>query len=440
MKWLLDQNAIKIAASYFEIYNEKIYDLLDTSDRKLNLDLRETDKKEIIIAGVTVVDICKLEGFTVAHETALSQRSTGATKLNQESSRSHFILQLTIKIKQGEKEFMSKIHLIDLAGSEDNKRTGNFGMRMNESCAINKSLFVLGQVVEGLNKCQSRIPYRDSKITRLLQDSLGGRALGVMIACCSPNEENFLDTYNTLNFATKSSLVKNIVAVNEIVAQKLAEDVSRKASLQEWKSKKVDLGPPSKKIRTSGEGSRTSDPKHILKPRNSYSENLVVGGNREEFEREVNSRVEEKVAAKMKELTNNLVSSKQFQRAVTDRFALVEHRLDKKLELVSKAAIEKENLAQKVDVIDLESLKETTKKEMLDVINNGNLKSMYGALIRMKLKMIGKKRAEAILESRERDGIFVELDDLIRTGLKATQISSIFKVLCIDVGKYCHPD
>ncbi|KAH9271489.1 hypothetical protein BASA83_006344 [Batrachochytrium salamandrivorans] len=162
-----------LSAAYLEIYNEKIFDLLAPGDSKplQNLDLRENIKGNIIVVGLSSTPIRSFADFEKLHEAALKNRSTAATNLNETSSRSHFIMQLS-------------------AGSEDNKRTGMFGARMVESGAINKSLFVLGQVVEALNKGQPRIPYRDSKITRLLQDSLGGSAVGLMIACCAPGENH----------------------------------------------------------------------------------------------------------------------------------------------------------------------------------------------------------------------------------------------------------
>ncbi|KAJ3000870.1 Kinesin-like protein kif22 [Globomyces sp. JEL0801] len=207
-----------IEASYLEIYNEKIFDLLDTTTRtKPNtLELRETAGKEIVVSGITTIK---------------------TTSENRKSRLS------------------SKLHLIDLAGSEDNKRTGNSGARMNESCAINKSLFVLGQVVEGfpIGKLNYYFNNSDSKVTRFLQDSLGGNAIGLMIACCSPTEENYVDTYNTLNFATKSSLIKNVVQVNEIIIKK-DDTNSRKDALKEWRSKqKKPSLPPPKRARRSDE-------------------------------------------------------------------------------------------------------------------------------------------------------------------------------------------
>ncbi len=170
---------------------------------------------------------------------ALKRRLTAATNLNETSSRSHFITQLHVVVERDGKTYSSKINLIDLAGSEDNKRTGNTGIRMAESGAINKSLFTLGQVVEALNKNHARIPYRDSKITRILQDSLGGTAIGVMIACISPEEDNYLDTFNTLVFASKSSLVKNVAVINELPKKESAQE--RMAEFMKWKKTRTGI-------------------------------------------------------------------------------------------------------------------------------------------------------------------------------------------------------
>ncbi|KAJ3274948.1 Kinesin-like protein kif22 [Terramyces sp. JEL0728] len=406
----LDAN-ISISASYLEIYNEKIYDLLTTS--ATNLDLRETGSKEIVVAGVTRVGLKSMNDFTIYHQKALKQRSTAETKLNESSSRSHFILQLNIFQKRKNIELNSKLHLIDLAGSEDNKRTGNSGQRMNESCAINKSLFVLGQVVEGLNKNSSRIPYRDSKVTRFLQDSLGGNAIGVMIACCSPIEENYIDTFNTLNFAQKSSLIKNTVTVN---ASKLN---SRLDALTEWKKSKASTKrlssesqnaiPTSKRPRLSAESNHST----------SFSDSVL--GTRE-FEDKVNKIVEERIKSILEKnvLTKKLQKTKQVLQGKLKKDAANNDNTESKIETANpkdKFKIE----AESKENHDLDALKVSTTKSMLHILNHGNMKAI------MTLKMIGKKRAEAILECREREGAFNELNDLERAGLKHSQVSSIFK-------------
>lgn len=112
-----------------------------------------------------------------------------------------------------------KLYLVDLAGSEDNRRTGNQGIRLKESGAINLSLFTLNKVVDSLNSGTSvRVPYRDSKLTRLLQDSLGGSAHSVMITNIAPEYKYYFDTFSALNFAAKSKLIVNKPFTRETVA------------------------------------------------------------------------------------------------------------------------------------------------------------------------------------------------------------------------------
>lgn len=109
--------------------------------------------------------------------------------------------------------------MVDLAGSEDNRRTGNQGIRLKESGAINLSLFTLSKVVDSLNSSAAvRVPYRDSKLTRLLQDSLGGSAHSVMITNIAPEEKYYFDTFSALNFAAKSKLIVNKPFTQETVA------------------------------------------------------------------------------------------------------------------------------------------------------------------------------------------------------------------------------
>ncbi|KAJ3326326.1 Kinesin-like protein kif22 [Boothiomyces sp. JEL0866] len=421
---------ISISASYLEIYNEKIYDLLTASTS--NLDLRETSNKEIVVAGVTRVGLKTMEDFATYHQKALKQRSTAETKLNESSSRSHFILQLNILQKRKNIELNSKLHLIDLAGSEDNKRTGNSGQRMNESCAINKSLFVLGQVVEGLNKNASRIPYRDSKITRFLQDSLGGNAIGVMIACCSPIEENYIDTFNTLNFAQKSSLIKNTVTINStsefsLIPDKKEDLSSRLEALTEWKKSKASTK------RLSTESQNTLQP--AKRPRLSTDSNnsvsltgSVLGT--QEFEDKVNLIVEQRIKSILEKnnLTQKMQKTKKVLEGKLKKESLNKENAANNIALPAEKK-KKENTEEKQilkveikDNHDLDALKNSTTNSMLHVLNHGNMKAI------MTLKMIGKKRAEAILDAREKDGEFVELKDLERAGLKQSQISSIFKV------------
>lgn len=200
-----------VTFSYLEIYNEKVQDLLKPGST--DLPIREDAGHNIFVAGLTEKVIETFDDFKNSFSPASSNRTVAATKLNEYSSRSHSILMLKICRKVEGKMFRGKVYLIDLAGSEDNRRTGNQGIRMKESAAINKSLFVLGEVVDAINHNQIRIPYRNSKLTRLLQDSIGGSCHSVMITNIAPEQHYYYDTYCTLNFATKS---KKIVNTNTI--------------------------------------------------------------------------------------------------------------------------------------------------------------------------------------------------------------------------------
>ncbi|EOB14086.1 Kinesin-like protein KIF22 [Nosema bombycis CQ1] len=181
-------NSPFLSISYLEIYNEKVYDLLDPKE----LNLREFNGV-ILVPGLSTKKIFNLKDFDLIFKKGLENRTTGETKLNQFSSRSHSIL----RIQRGD----VKLHLIDLAGSENNRKTGNEGVRLTESSNINRSLFVLAKVVNSIINKEIRIPYRDSKLTRLLQDSLGGNSICCIIANINDDESCIGDTINTLMFA-----------------------------------------------------------------------------------------------------------------------------------------------------------------------------------------------------------------------------------------------
>ncbi|KAJ2655677.1 hypothetical protein IWW48_005418 [Coemansia sp. RSA 1200] len=219
-----------VRVSYYEIYKEAVFDLFgkpveSTGGSSSGLPIREDANRRIFVAGLTERRIQTFEQFETAFQKASGRRRTASTKLNDQSSRSHAILTVQVQwtddivnTADGKgKTWCGKLHLIDLAGSEDNRRTENGRDRMAESSAINRSLFVLGQVVEALNTGASRVPYRDSKMTRILQDSLGGECLGMMIVNVAPGSKFLHDTHNTLSFATKSREVVNRPVAHEVV-------------------------------------------------------------------------------------------------------------------------------------------------------------------------------------------------------------------------------
>ncbi|PPQ74075.1 hypothetical protein CVT24_012945 [Panaeolus cyanescens] len=211
------QYQTSLSVSYMEIYKDEVYDLLVTRENAPKLPVRENDAGVVFVANLSRVPLSSVEEFDSIYTAATKHRSVGATNLNRASSRSHAVLTIeaTMLDLDSNTTLLGKINLVDLAGSENNKLTGNDPSRMAESAAINKSLSVLGQVVHALNIGASRIPYRNSKLTRILQDALGGSSVGLLICNLAPGLKFRQDTLNTLNFAVRTKNVENKPVVNE---------------------------------------------------------------------------------------------------------------------------------------------------------------------------------------------------------------------------------
>ncbi|CAO3639339.1 unnamed protein product [Cunninghamella echinulata] len=217
-------STVNITMSYMEILKESVFDMLTTKGKNINLDIREDIHRDVFVANLTEKPVETYKDFQKLFSLACKNRSTASTKLNKRSSRSHAILSLKVTTvspvqsnddgEAHDETIIGKINLIDLAGSEDNRKSGNGKARMTESAAINKSLFVLGQVVEALNNGTTRIPFRDSKMTRILQSTLTGKSLGMMIINIAPGYNFFTDTFNTLNFAHRSKEIKSTPKAN----------------------------------------------------------------------------------------------------------------------------------------------------------------------------------------------------------------------------------
>ncbi|XP_033057280.1 chromosome-associated kinesin KIF4A [Trachypithecus francoisi] len=208
-----------LKVSYLEIYNEEILDLLCPSREKAQINIREDPKEGIKIVGLTEKTVLVALDTVSCLEQGNNSRTVASTAMNSQSSRSHAIF--TISIEQRKKSdknssFRSKLHLVDLAGSERQKKTKAEGDRLKEGKNINRGLLCLGNVISALgdDKKGGFVPYRDSKLTRLLQDSLGGNSHTLMIACVSPADSNLEETLNTLRYADRARKIKNKPIVN----------------------------------------------------------------------------------------------------------------------------------------------------------------------------------------------------------------------------------
>lgn len=209
-----------VRASYLEIYNEEIRDLLNiTMGRKL--EIKERPDTGVYVKDLTTHVIKDIEEMDQLMSKGNKNRSVGATEMNATSSRSHSIFTITVEASEedesGEQRIRAgKLHLVDLAGSERQSKTGATGDRLKEATKINLSLSALGNVISALvDGRSSHIPYRDSKLTRLLQDSLGGNAKTLMVATMSPASYNYDETISTLRYANRAKNIKNKPKVNE---------------------------------------------------------------------------------------------------------------------------------------------------------------------------------------------------------------------------------
>ncbi|KAL9829844.1 Kinesin-like protein KIN-12B [Arabidopsis thaliana] len=212
--------------SFLEIYNEQITDLLDPSLK--NLMIREDVKSGVYVENLTEEYVKNLKDLSKLLVKGLANRRTGATSVNAESSRSHCVFTCVVEshcksVADGLSSFKtSRINLVDLAGSERQKLTGAAGDRLKEAGNINRSLSQLGNLINILAEIsqtgkQRHIPYRDSRLTFLLQESLGGNAKLAMVCAVSPSQSCRSETFSTLRFAQRAKAIQNKAIVNEVM-------------------------------------------------------------------------------------------------------------------------------------------------------------------------------------------------------------------------------
>ncbi|XP_023177562.2 kinesin-like protein KIF21A isoform X2 [Drosophila hydei] len=218
-----------VAVQFIELYNEDIIDLLDPFNKNSSFKIHESGNGQITVAGATIKPINESQDALKLLQQGALARTTASTKMNDLSSRSHAVFTLFVrrqqmiepKINFSDSDFetlTSKFHFVDLAGSERLKRTLATGDRAREGISINCGLLALGNCISALgdkSKKVSHVPYRDSKLTRLLQDSLGGNSQTLMIACISPSDRDFMETLNTLKYANRARNIKNKVQINQ---------------------------------------------------------------------------------------------------------------------------------------------------------------------------------------------------------------------------------
>uniref|UniRef100_A0A672I6F9 Kinesin-like protein n=1 Tax=Salarias fasciatus TaxID=181472 RepID=A0A672I6F9_SALFA len=232
-----------VRSSYLEIYQEEIRDLL-CKDNNRKLELKESPDFGVYVKDLSSVVTKNATEIEHVMNIGNQSRSVGFTNMNERSSRSHAIFVITVECSEagpdGEDHIrVGKLNMVDLAGSERQSKTGAKGKRLKEAAKINLSLSALGNVISALVDGKStHVPYRDSKLTRLLQDSLGGNAKTVMIATVGPSHKNFDETLATLRYASRTKKIKNKPRINEdpkdALLREFQEEIARlKAQLEE---------------------------------------------------------------------------------------------------------------------------------------------------------------------------------------------------------------
>ena len=301
-----------VRCSFVEIYNEEVRDLLVNNNKKL--DIREDKKKGTYVKDLTYVTLKDTEDIQKCLDKGNKNRHVGATSMNDQSSRSHSLFTVYLEIEENGKIRSGKLNLVDLAGSERVGKTNATGQTFDEGKKINLSLTALGSVIDALSFNKKYVPYKDSKLTRLLQDSLGGNTKTVMFANISPASYNYDETVGTLRYASRAKLIKNAPKINED-----PKDALLRKYEEEIKALKEQL-------ESAQSGEKTKKIVKVKKPRPPKVKKENNGDQDEEEEEQENNEndgyndfalVEEedksKLEARLAELEKNLLDNKKLE-------------------------------------------------------------------------------------------------------------------------------
>jgi kinesin family protein 5 len=353
-----------VKVSYCEIYLEKIRDLLNVN--KNNLKIHEDRTRGVFIAELTEKYVSDAREVFEIMKVGLDNRVVGCTNMNQQSSRSHSLFSLTVS-QTNSRDFIAKtgkLYLVDLAGSEKVAKTSSCGIRLEEAKNINKSLTMLGLVINSLTDGKStHIPYRDSKLTRVLQDSLGGNSKTSLIITCSPSVFNEAETISTLRFGIRAKCIKNKPKVNrdftiaelKIMLGKCREELSKKDKyIQKLETR---LASNSSKVENPGISREDSSVSTELEEIKHFSYDEVIGELellKERLSKEVkhSDKVQAELISKDDQLSHQLAVTEVLEK--------------KNLDFKSRTTELEKNLREKNEALDkFEVVKETLEKELL---------------------------------------------------------------------------
>lgn len=357
-----------IRASYLQIYNEVIFDLLRPD--RANLQIREDKKKGVFVEGLSEWAVRSPIDIYGLMKKGQQSRATAATKLNDVSSRSHAVFIIVVeqmsiisdengnkKSKNFEDEDalkhikVGKLNLVDLAGSERLSITGATGKRLEECKKINQSLSSLGNVIAALTdrKARAHIPYRDSKLTRLLEDSLGGNCKTTMMAMVSPSYSSFSESLSSLKFAHRAKSIKNNARINEDVDQRT---LLRKYEI-ELKKLRRELEEKNINVMNKEELYKLEDEKRKAEEDKAAAIIALEARSKEVLqEKEEKKRLEDKIKAMSSQLLlggQKIEESPQFLYALEEKQKAIKEEYEKKLRDLEKERTQIEEDKTEVD-------------------------------------------------------------------------------------------
>uniref|UniRef100_A0A8C8J228 Kinesin-like protein n=1 Tax=Oncorhynchus tshawytscha TaxID=74940 RepID=A0A8C8J228_ONCTS len=346
-----------VRVSYLEIYNEEVRDLLG-KDQMQRLEVKERPDVGVYIKDLSGYVVNNADDMDRIMTMGHKNRSVGSTNMNEHSSRSHAIFTITIECSEkgvdGDQHVrMGKLHLVDLAGSERQGKTGATGQRLKEATKINLSLSTLGNVISALVDGKStHVPYRNSKLTRLLQDSLGGNSKTMMCANIGPADYNYDETISTLRYANRAKNIKNKARINEDPKdallrqfQKEIEDLKKK--LQEGEEISGSEGSGSEEMdegddegREGGEGRRKRRGKGApfflspnrtkkVSPDKMVEMQAKIEEERKELEAKLDMEEEErnKVRAELEKREKDLLKAQQEHHLLLEKLSALEKKV-----------------------------------------------------------------------------------------------------------------
>ncbi|PQQ06867.1 kinesin-like protein KLP2 [Prunus yedoensis var. nudiflora] len=468
-----------VEISYYEVYMDRCYDLLEIKAKEIAV-LDDKDG-QIHLRGLSRVPVKSMPEFYEAFSCGIQRRKVAHTGLNDVSSRSHGVLVIAVSTPcdDGSAAVVTgKLNLIDLAGNEDNRRTCNEGIRLQESAKINQSLFALSNVIYALNNNLSRVPYRESKLTRILQDSLGGMSQALMVACLNPGE--YPESVHTVSLAARSRHITNFVpSARKQETPKVKVDME--AKLRAWLESRGKTK-SAQRIQAFDSpllGKTPSSFANVKKPTinlssvkakvmtnrsacNAKERSLQLAGDKEEGDAGAGESVFESNTSLPGEASNQEESSaRNFDSSpVSERKSTLRSSLRKALsplntnikekplneplftngdctllfepETPKTPPPERNNRSQKTRTplhkftACGSNLKNVLLKEYIDFLNTANREEL------LELKGIGVKMAEYIVELRETSPL-KSLSDLEKIGLSSKQIVNLFNKAAVGV-------